>query len=42
MYKNISRDNSKFKNYSSLQLYRKQKILYFEIAYFSYTHRYTT
>ncbi len=39
MYKNNSRFCSKFKGYCPLQLYRKLKDLYFEIAYFLYTHR---
>jgi hypothetical protein len=39
IYKSNSRDSSKFKGYSSLQLYRKLKDLSTAIAYFSYTKR---
>jgi len=40
MYKNNSRDSSKFKGSSPLQLYRKLKDLSSEIGYYSYTTRY--
>jgi len=40
MYKNNSRDSSRFKGCSLLQLHRKLKDLSSAIGYYSYTHRY--
>ena len=40
MYKNNSRNSSKFNDCSPLQLYRKLKDLSSAIGYYSYTHRY--
>ncbi len=40
MYKNNSRNSSKFKGYSPLQLHRKLKDLSSEVGYYSYTYRY--
>jgi len=42
MYKNNSRDSSKLKGCSPLQLHRKLKDWSSEIGYYSYTHRYHT
>ncbi len=39
MYKNNSRDSSKFKGYSPLKLQHKLKNLNPETGYYSYTHR---
>jgi hypothetical protein len=39
MYKNNSRDSSKFKRCNLLQLHRKLKKLSSEIGYYSYTIR---
>jgi len=40
MYKNNSRDSSKFKDYSPLQLFYNLKGKYNAIGYYSYTNRY--
>jgi len=42
MYKNNSRNSSKFKDCSPLQLYRKLKDLSTAIGYYSYTNRWQT
>jgi len=39
MYKNNSRNISKFKGFSPLQLHRKLKVNSSAIGYYSYTHR---
>ncbi len=39
MYKNNSRDSSKFKGCSPFQLFRKLKDLCFAVGYYSYTYR---
>jgi len=39
MYKNNSRDSSKFKGCSPLQLHRKLKDMSSAVDYYSYTHR---
>ena len=41
MYKNNSRDSSKFKSCSPLQLYRKLKMNCSAVGYYSYTNRQT-
>ena len=41
MYKNNSRDSSKFKGYSSLQLCGKLKVTCHVVGYYSYTYRQT-
>ena len=41
MYKNNTRDGSKYKHFSPLQLYRKLKDLSTATGYYSYTHRQT-
>ena len=38
MYKNKSRDSSKFKHCSLLQLYHKLNDLSYAVGYYSYTH----
>ena len=42
MYKNNSRNSSKFKDCSPLQLYRNLKDLSTAIGYYSYTNRYAS
>ena len=42
MYKNNSRDSSKFKGCSSLQLSCNLKVWSSAVGYYSYTHRYPT
>ena len=39
MYKNNSRDSSKFKGCSPFQVHRELKVNYSKVGYYSYTNR---